>query len=814
MRLAKSFLLCVSLEAMIAAVPVLAAPAARGTAAQAEPSEAGEIVVTAQKREENINKVGLSIAAIGAATLKERVIQSLSDVAAAVPGLSYVNSANNTPVYNLRGVGFYDTSLGSYPTTSVYLDQVPLPFPVMTNLTAFDLERIEVLKGPQGTLFGQNSTGGAINYIAAKPTSHFAAGGQASFGRWNDFVGSAYLSGPLSDTVRMRIAVQGEKSGPWQYSYTRPNGPDNKNGRNNNIAGRFLVDWDAASNLNFELNVNGWIDKNQPEAVQYSRFNQQAITNVSPAVRNYPLAPADPRAADWSTNNGMYRDVKFGQVSLRGDWGFTDNVALTSITSYISLSERGALDQDGINFSGIDLRGFIGTIKSFSQELRIANKNNKIFRWVVGGNFSRDHVYYDENLVYGDGSGGNNQSPPFQIESSENFSKQHMKNYAAFGNIDWSPVAQLTVKGGVRWTRAERTADICNLDGSLNQGTVFGGPSDRNFPVGGVNRLFTLLQNIFAPGNSYGAIQPGQCFNLNDPSPLNVNQNHQGAWQAGLFTSALNETNVSWRAGIDYKPADNVLLYALVAKGYKAGGFGNINAAIDFQFRPVKQESVLDYEGGFKVQLANRKISINGAAFYMDYKNKQLRTKDVNPIFGIIDALNNIPKSHITGGELELNVRPLAGLDFGADVTYLETKITSYTGTNADGNTSDFAGSLIPFTPKWQFVVHGRYETPITSTLAVFVGAQLNHRSRTNAEIGSGLVNANGISLASGFEIPAYTSVDAQFGIKSAQGWRAQVWGKNLTNSYYWTNVVAGQDEIVRYAAKPVSCGVTLGIDF
>ena len=165
-------------------------------APQAEDSQTayGDIIVTAQKREEKLSDVGITIAAIGAAQLAERSIQSLADVAAAVPGLSYINSANNTPVYNLRGVGFYDTSLGSYPTTSVYVDQVPLPFPVLTNLTAFDLQRIEVLKGPQGTLFGQNSTGGAINYIANKPTRDFETGFEASYGRFDQIIGSGYVN--------------------------------------------------------------------------------------------------------------------------------------------------------------------------------------------------------------------------------------------------------------------------------------------------------------------------------------------------------------------------------------------------------------------------------------------------------------------------------------------------------------------------------------------------------------------------------------------------------------------------------------------
>jgi iron complex outermembrane receptor protein len=186
-----------------------AAPAATPAAPATAPAEARgstDIIVTAQKREQNINKVGLTITALGAGALEERNIQSAQDIAQAVPGLSYTESANNTPVYTLRGVGFYDTSLGSYPTTSVYLDQVPLPFPILTSLTAFDLERIEVLKGPQGTLFGQNSTGGAINYIAAKPTDTFSAGIEGSYGRFDGFRQRSLGRGPTRPHRRARRA--------------------------------------------------------------------------------------------------------------------------------------------------------------------------------------------------------------------------------------------------------------------------------------------------------------------------------------------------------------------------------------------------------------------------------------------------------------------------------------------------------------------------------------------------------------------------------------------------------------------------------
>jgi outer membrane receptor protein involved in Fe transport len=733
--------------------------------AQASPqadSGFGDIIVTAQKREQSLSKVGLTIAAVGADTLTERAIMSPADIAQAVPGLSYTNSANNTPVYTLRGVGFYDTSLGSYPTASVYVDQVPLPFPILTSLTAFDLERVEVVKGPQGTLFGQNSTGGAINYIAAKPTSEFSAGGDASYSRFNTFTGNAYVSGPLGDTLRARIAVRGSRGGPWQKSYTR----DDENGRTRELAGRFLLDWTPSDRFKLELNINGWRDKSDPQAVQYLAFNEQAISNTQP-VRDYPLSPRNPRAADWSTDNGMFMDRKLGQASVRADWEFVPDITLTSITSYIAFKETGAMDQDGMNLQDIDLRNFYGRIRSFSQELRLANDQASSFRWIIGGNYSRDKVYYRENLVYDDSSAFYN----YGINTSENYSDQKMTNIAGFGNAELDIGDAFTLKAGLRYTKNKRSADICNHDG----------------------------------GNGLTAAFFSAAFGLNPPLGINDCFALDNNFQTGEFHGNLNEDNLSWRAGVDWKASDTLLLYANVSKGFKAGGFGNINASAQVQYAPAVQESILNYEAGFKLQAANRRVSLNGAVFYMDYKDKQLRSKLIDGTFGVLDAIINIPKSRLQGAEIELQARPVQGLSFGFAMTYIDSKIKDYVGVNAGGVTADFAGSTVPFTPKWQGSANMRFDIPLTDSINLFGGPQLTYRSGTYAIVGE----------TPEYRIDEYVLLDAQLGIESADDrWKVMLWGKNITSEYYWTNVVAGQDTIVRYAARPATYGVTVGFKY
>jgi outer membrane receptor protein involved in Fe transport len=160
-----------------------------------------EIVVTAQKRAESINDVGLTVQALSGEQLATQGITSVKDMVKAIPGLNYANSYYNTPVYTLRGVGFYENSLAAYPAVSVYVDEVPLVFPVFSSQAAIDVERVEVLKGPQGTLFGQNATGGTINYVAAKPSDTFETGADVSVNQYHQIDTSGFISGALSDTL-------------------------------------------------------------------------------------------------------------------------------------------------------------------------------------------------------------------------------------------------------------------------------------------------------------------------------------------------------------------------------------------------------------------------------------------------------------------------------------------------------------------------------------------------------------------------------------------------------------------------------------
>jgi outer membrane receptor protein involved in Fe transport len=781
---------CAALMSLMAGAAFLPATAWAAEAADAT-ADTGipEIIVTAQKRAQSINDVGLTITALSTDELKKQGVQSMKDMARVVPGLSYADTDHGTPIFTLRGVGFSDNSLSGYPTTSVYVDEVPLPFAVMAAHASLDLERVEVLKGPQGTLFGQNSTGGAINYIAAKPTKELAAGGDVTVGRFGQGEANGYVSGPLTDTISARLAGQYGYGSPWQRSYTR----DDKLGKKNYLNGRLLLDWQATPDLKFRLNVNGWKDRSDPLASQhfgiFPQFGGPGGTSlVNPRYAAYPFAPIDPRAGDWSTDKRPKGNRSQFQTSLRGDLDVTDNIVLTSITSYTKFHTDQVFDLDGTDLEIYTFR-IRGSLRSVTQELRLAGGEGTPFHWVVGGNYENSHTIERQIQYYRDST---TAAAIGNVSAAED-SISKKRNYAFFANGEYEVLPKLTLKAGGRYTNSRQTMNECNFD--TGDGTI-------NAAVG-------AIYGLFHPGKPFPAAI-GDCTTL-DPV----------TFEPSRFLDVLKEHNFSWRGGIDYKPNRDLLLYATVAKGYKAGGYPTTGAFTLTSYSAVKQESLLDYEAGFKAQLLDRKLSINGAAFWYEYRNKQLLGRYLDSIFGPLPILVNIPKSRIKGAELALNAVPVEGLSLNASLTYIDAKITKYIGVNAGGAFSDFSGGKIPFTSKWQYVASVDYTVPMAGEIHPFLGATVTGRSSTTAIVGS----ANGampnpgfravVPLADIYTLPAYAMLDLRAGIEGPDGiWRFTVWGRNVTNKYSATNVVQSNDAIFRYAGPPATYGVTLAYKF
>ncbi|MEZ5689259.1 MAG: TonB-dependent receptor [Caenibius sp.] len=841
--------------------------------------DVGEIVVTANKREQNLNDVGLTVTAIGAEALQNRRVASLEDVASIAPGLVYTPSTNNTPIFTLRGIGFNESSIGVYPAVSVYVDQIPLPFPVMASHSAYDLERIEVLKGPQGTLFGQNSTGGAINYIAAGPTETLEAGGDISYGRFNAIEGNAFISGPLSDTAGFRLAVNGKNADGWQKSYTRRD----TNGKESYIAGRFTLDFEPSETVNLRFTANGWKDKSDPQAQQLIAVHEQQgqggdksnfATPMIDPVRNgysppgcaresaqlcYPFSPFKARAADWGTleldpntspANGFGAsdpalasrtsfeprgDRDFWQLALRGDIEL-GALTLTSLTSYAEFTQDLTVDGDGMTLGGFDIQQALGSIKNFNQELRLANDPSSRIRWVVGANYEKSKTMEDQVLRYF--ANTNYYANNLYINHSGVLLKQDIENYAFFGNLEFEVTDRLVLKAAGRYTNSKNK--VFNL--------AYTGTN------GNVDKLFNVLGGM--SGLPFTPIGPSQSYTLNSItipvhkdvtvlSPVSTG----GVLGLGIpgfpLEAILEQDNVSWRFGFDYKATDDVLLYANVSRGYKAGSFpANASSAYTGAL-PVTQEKVTAYEAGFKAGFADGLVQLNAAGFYMDYRDKQVKGKLFDFVFGTLDTLVNVPKSRIWGAEADITVRPTRGLTISGAVTYLNSKVQDFIGYDIFGgvdndfdsrpgnfdpsgltpNTEDLSGVRLPYTPKWSGSVNVDYRHELENGGAPFFGFTVSARSNQSAAIGGEdttlpVTATNRYRIAPGvgpypYMIDGYATVDARAGYEAPDGaWKVMVWGKNIFDKYYWTAVIPSSDSSARFAGRPATYGVTFAFKF
>ncbi len=651
---------------MSAAGPTLAQTAAaqaqsatdNGRDAQANaPATVQELVVTAQKREENIRDVGMSIQAESGDRLNKLGIRDTNDLQKIVPGFQATPTYYGTYVFTIRGVGFQDTSLAGNPTVSVYSDEVPLPFSVLTNGATLDLERVEVLKGPQGTVFGNNATGGAINYIARKPTDRLIAGADVSYGRFNDADIMGFVSGPITSTLSARVALRLNKSDEWQKAYFSRKG-DSFGGKDF-LNGRAALQWEPTDWFKGTLTVNAWKDRGWSQLGQlYGIAALSPLAPLAPAIANYPLAPRNNRAADFNTcvNNSPFDPIQnqelgvqlsnqnptlvnppqlsqgpgsiaqtggqptscqparknneFISAALRMEFDLGNDMTLTTLSSAQSFSRKQAIDGAGMAIQDYQSLQH-GKIESFFQEVRISGNFGGKGSWLVGANYGYDQTWDQFLQTYN----ASTASPTlfaynadlgvdfgFPLGPTKPTNLQETDTYAAYAHAEFPILENLIAVGGIRYTEYSKRGGVCGNDS---------GDGSWAYVAYQLQILaFNSPSPVLSPPNSCASTGPGPTFN----SPPN----------GELFYSRLKENNVSWQAGLNWKFSEDQLVYVNISKGYKAGSFPTVALSTFQQTRPVIQEALLSYELGAKLLLMERSLQLNGAAFYYDYTNKSL----------------------------------------------------------------------------------------------------------------------------------------------------------------------------------------------
>jgi iron complex outermembrane receptor protein len=748
--------------------------------AEAPSQNAGleEIVVTAQKRAERLNDVPLSVTAVTGDQLQELGVINPATLEKIVPGFTFTQSAYAAPVYTIRGIGSYDEAIAISPAVGVYVDQVPLPFSRMTRGASLDLNRVEVLKGPQGTLFGQNSTGGAVNYVANRPTDELTGNVRLTYGRFDEADAEAVVSGPLVSGLNARIALRTEQRGDYQGS----DATGDELGRRRFNNGRLLVDWQPRDTLRFELGMSGWSDKSDTQAKQKIGYapiapggyqSAPGFPTLQEDLRNYPNAPNDARVADWNPELNYQRDDNFYQGSLHIDWDLSDAVTLTSIGSYSQLKVASPNDNDATTWPN-SYSQILGSIDTYTEELRLSGElgANDRLKWMFGGNYEHDDTEDKQHLAI---NATNSGIGPFRWNGLDNLSNQVIDTTAVFGSLDYGFTDTVSWQGSVRYTTQDHDYHGCLADNGNGQ----------------LAAAFSFLSTNLS--GSPTVIPAGGCVTLD---PVTNKPLSDG------IRSSLDQNNVSWRTGFSWKPTSDWLLYANATKGFKAGSYGTVPAIRPVQANPVEQESVLAYETGFKAELLDQRLQMTAAAFYYDYKRKQLLgSVNLGPPFGTLPGMVSVPHSRVVGGELDVVGQPLAGLTLRVAGTYVDSKVLGsyFLSPPLGGAQVDIGGDRFPNTPLWQAMSTAEYEFGLANGWNVFVGAGATYRSSTLSFFG-------GTDL---LRLPAYSLVDLRTGFEHGS-WRVEFWGQNITDRFYATFASRVTDVVVRTVGMPRTYGVTV----
>ncbi len=737
-----------------------------------------EVIVTAQKREQTADTVPMSITTATGDQLEARGINSVHDLVRLVPGLTIQDSAFNSVSFTLRGVGFFNSDLATPAAVTIYLDEVPLPFPAMSRLAAFDLARVEVLKGPQGTLFGENATGGAVNYIAAKPTESFTAGVDAGYGNFDRVRLGGFVGGPINDEISFRAAVQAREGGPWQQSTTRPG---DGLGRVSELQARASIDWRPGDGLDSRLTLTATHDGSESQAGQLVATHI-TVPSLSPGLSDLPLVRT-PRAANWApliqgTNRAFpyASDTNLYQASWRNDLRLKNGVTLTSLTSVAEFRMNYGQDELGTPLHLGDVIDRGGKASSYFQEFRATGQVDRL-TWLVGANAEHERTH--DNPV--DYTAGNSIShvleavDPLALADSTMFtSRVSATTYAVFSRLQYSLGERVMLEGGVRLNRDERSFDNCAI---------------------ATTDAFVRFWNLFR-----GGVAPqtriGDCYVLDDAN---------GSRPVDNVHAELDQSSLSWRFGGSWTARPGLLVYANVSKGYKAGAVPVLGAATVSQFAPARQEALLAYEVGTKASLFDRRMQLDVAAFYYDYDGKQLRGAELNPAFGPLEALVSIPHSHVAGAEAHLVAKPVKELTLDLSGTYIDTRIDEFTGFDASAQFGDQKGTPFPFSPKWQVIANLDYEFALPAGLSGFVGGTYLYDSKTYAGVGA-------LDL---FRIDSYALLDLRAGANFSDGrYRLWLWGQNVTNTYYWNNVFSAGDGVSRFTGQPATYGLSLSARF
>ncbi|MES2056361.1 MAG: TonB-dependent receptor [Pseudomonadota bacterium] len=714
MRYRNTWLMAASVVAVAVSGQALAQEAQAGNPATAAGQAAGQatgnsgdnsglddIIVTAQKREQSLQDVPISITAFNAEAIASLGAQSIGDLDTFTPGLSINDSSVTQPSFTIRGVSTDDFGIGTDPAVGIFIDGVYSARSGAALIFFNDVERVEVLKGPQGTLFGRNTSAGAISIITRKPVDKLEAAATLRIGNYGKHRIDAMVNVPITDTLFLRVnGVYNKRNGYLTDAVTGA-----RYERENNWSGRAALRYEPNSDTNITLSYDhDDTDKDGPAAIGISKF----------ALSQDPDGPF--------TNDVLKsREARIlNAVTLTANHDFGP-VTLTSISAYKQFHTSNREDEDGTNIRAryLDTEN-IEKNSSFYQELRLAHSSDTL-NLVAGLSYfqergrqtSRVTLFTDSvNTALGAVAG----FPVFSIldsfglpvfglpwrEDMNNYTRN--KSYAAFGDATWSVTPKLNLTVGLRYTRDEKS---------------FAWLNDRHVAPG--------LDTVAAPGALYNAIVGAPLFPNAEIIDVNTFLNaaigdlifNAGPLEGVRFNRKETFSDVSPRFVIDYKATDDVMLFASATRGYKAGGFNSVQ--INSFFAP---ESVWSYEAGAKAELFDRRLRFNISSYYFKYANRQSISLETVSGSGIPQYVTRSGDSEAYGVDLETQLVVSKDLKLSGVASYIDSTWLKRTERDVDISGQPTGE------PKFRFVLGAHYAHRLSSGSAIFADASYSYTSR------------------------------------------------------------------------------------
>lgn len=669
---------------------MLVLPSGGALAQGAAPAEAlEEIIVTAQRRSERLQDVPVTVTAFSAEEIEQARLRQIDDIASRTPGLNFDAFPASQPRITIRGIGSSDRGAAGDPSSAVFLDEVYLGRPAAVAFDAFDVSRIEVLKGPQGTLYGRNVVGGAINVVSNRPElDRTDAGLEATVGSYQRLEGAAFANIPLADGKWAARA-----SGAWRPhdGYVKNTFTGGRVEDQDTRSGRLHVYGEPADTVRVLLTLDGTRDRTD-----------------GPAQHVLDRDASDPRAALWTVDRNPkvtagsdegYQNRDTWGVRGQLDWDLSF-ATFTYLGSYRDLDYHVAYDFDGghaptnrINISG----GNDEKSDFSSHELRLNSLPNSPIQWVAGlYNFNNKTDRID-TLVIDTGRPG--------TEIYDQSAK--LNSYAAFGDATISLVDRFSLIAGLRYSQDEKDYRVANTAGTA-------------------------------------VLRGSQRFDVS------VSDKYD-AW--------------TWRAGGQYKLDRDHLLYGMVSRGFKSGGFQDTPGSAADARDGFEPEYATQYELGQKSSFLNGRLIWNNTLYLMKYTD--LQTRRTLPNLSIVTE--NAGKATIKGYETSLNWRVFAGARLAASYGYTDATFDVFEPEPGE----DYAGNRLSRTPKHKFAITPSYEATLPGGGSLLFATDYRYESMIYDD------NAN-----EGPERrPATHFVDGRIVFTDASGkWSVSLWGKNLTN--------------------------------